>query len=191
MKISKIEPAHYDTEIPVYDVKDVQPNHNFAVAVNNALIISHNCALMDEPRFENKDEEATKAEKAEYLLNLSNFRARINSRFPHFPMPQMFIIPPTGKRNQNVRTQIEKSYSNAYTVTEPLWNVKPVELYSGERFAIAYRASTQSVEFVQNEDDIPVLMRYGYEIIRVPVEYKSDFEFNALLALRDLAGINI
>ena len=191
MKISKIESVHYDAEIPVYDVKDVQPYHNFAVAADDTLIISHNCMLADEPGFENKEEDAAKAEKADYLLNLSNFRARINSRFPHFPMPQMFIIPPTGKRNQDVRTQIEKSYNNAYTINESLWNIKPIELYSGDRFTIAYRTSTQSVEFVQDDDDIPVLIRYGYEIIKVPVEYKSDFEFNAVLALRDLAGINI
>lgn len=191
MKIIKIESVHYDTEIPVYDVKDVQPNHNFAVAVDNALIISHNCALADEPGFENKEEEQLKAEQAEYLVQLTNIKARITSRFPKVPMPKLFVIPPTAKNATTVRDFIEKQFNDKLVIKEPLWNVKPVELYSGDRFTIAYRTSTQSVEFVQDDDDIPVLMRYGYEIIRVPIEYKFNFEFNALLALRELAGINI
>lgn len=190
MKIIKIEPVHYDTEIPVYDVKDVQPNHNFAVAVDNALIISHNCALADEPGFENKEKEQLKAEQAEYLLQLTNIKARINSRFPKVLMPKLFVIPPTAKNATTVRDFIEKQFNDKLVIKEPLWNVKPAELYSGERFTVAYKVDTKAVEIIDDNDAL-TFSKYGYEIIKVPVEYKQSFEFNALLALRELAGISI
>ena len=81
MKITKIEPIHYEQEIPVYDVVDVQPNHNFAIETGNATCISHNCALMDEPGFESKDEEQLKAEQAEYLVQLTNIESSYSFSF--------------------------------------------------------------------------------------------------------------
>lgn len=190
MKITKIEPIHYEQEIPVYDVVDVQPNHNFAIETGNVICISHNCALMDEPGFESKDEEQLKAEQAEYLLQLTNIDARIKSRFPKVPMPKMFVIPPTAKNANVVKEFIEKPANNKLVINEPLWNVKPAELYSGERFTVAYKVDTKAVEIIDDNDAL-TFDKYGYEIIKVPVEYKHNFEFNALLALKDLGGVNI
>lgn len=190
MKISKIEPIHYDTEIPVYDVVDVQPNHNFAIKTHNATCISHNCAFMDEPGFENIDEEQLKLEQTEYLRQLTNIKARIKSRFPKVPMPKLFVIPPTAKNATIIRDFIEKHYNDKLVIKEPLWNVKPVELYSGDRFTLAYKIDTKAVEIIDDNDAL-TFSKYEYEIIKVPVEYKQSFEFNALLALRELAGINI
>lgn len=190
MKISKIEPIHYEQEIPVYDVVDVQPNHNFAIKTGNAMCISHNCSLMDEPGFENQEEEQLKAEQAEYLLQLTNIEARIKSRFPKVPMPKMFLIPPTAKNTTVVREFIEKPANNKLVINEPLWNVKPAELYSGERFTLAYKIDTKAVEIIDDNDAL-AFSKYGYEIIKVPVEYKHSFELNALLALKDIGGINI
>lgn len=190
MKIAKIEPIHYEQEIPVYDVTDVQPNHNFVMKTGNARCISHNCALMDEPGFESKDDEQLKAEQAEYLLQLTNIEARIKSRFPKVPMPKMFLIPPTAKNATTIREFIKKQFDGKLVINEPLWNVKPAELYSGERFTIAYKIATKAVEIIDDNDAL-TFNKYGYEIIKVPVEYKREFEFNALLALKDIGGINI
>lgn len=190
MKIAKIEPIHYEQEIPVYDVTDVQPNHNFVMKTGNAICISHNCALMDEPGFESKDDEQLKAEQADYLLQLTNIEARIKSRFPKVPMPKLFLIPPTVKNAMVVKEFIEKPANDKLVINEPLWNVKPAELYSGERFTVAYKIATKAVEIIDDNDAL-TFNKYGYEIIKVPVEYKREFEFNALLALNDIGGINI
>ena len=190
MKIIKIEPVHYEQEIPVYDVVDVQPNHNFAIETGNAKCISHNCSLMDEPGFESKEEEQLKAEQAEYLVQLTNIEARIKSRFPKVPMPKMFLIPPTAKNVTIVRDFIEKPANNKLIIKEPLWNVKPAELYSGERFTVAYKVDNKAVEIIDDNDAL-AFSKDGYEIIKVPVEYKHAFELNALLALKDIGGVNI
>lgn len=107
MKITKIEPIHYEQEIPVYDVVNVQPNHNFAIETGNVTCISHNCAFMDEPGFTSKNEKQLKAKQAEYLLQLTNIEARIKSRFSKVPMPKMFLIPPTAKNATIVREFIK------------------------------------------------------------------------------------
>ena len=52
MKIKKIEKIHHNIPIPVYDVMNVEPEHNFAIALNDGNIgISHNCCALDEVNF--------------------------------------------------------------------------------------------------------------------------------------------
>lgn len=46
MKITKIEKIHYENPIPVYDVVDVQPNHNFAIDSDGYMTIAHNCGFL-------------------------------------------------------------------------------------------------------------------------------------------------
>ena len=44
--ITKIEHIHYDKPIAVYDVKDVQPSHNFAVQTGDLISFVHNCGML-------------------------------------------------------------------------------------------------------------------------------------------------
>ena len=46
MRIMKVEHKHYDEPIPVYDVVDAKPNHNFFIAVGDRQIVSHNCGFL-------------------------------------------------------------------------------------------------------------------------------------------------
>lgn len=46
MKISKIERVHYDEPIPVYDVVNARPNHNFCGVAGDRFIVYHNCGFL-------------------------------------------------------------------------------------------------------------------------------------------------
>lgn len=49
--VSGINFATYQNSIPVYDVINVEPYHNFVVNTGKNFIISHNCGLIDEINF--------------------------------------------------------------------------------------------------------------------------------------------
>lgn len=53
MRIAKIESIHLDTPVPVYDVVNATPYHNFLIKTRSSkrYIISHNCGIMDEVNF--------------------------------------------------------------------------------------------------------------------------------------------
>lgn len=44
--ITKIEHIHYDNPIPVYDVLNVQPSHNFAIQTGDLISYVHNCGML-------------------------------------------------------------------------------------------------------------------------------------------------
>lgn len=46
MKINRITKIQYDESIPVYDVVNAKPYHNFVVKTNDGEIVSHNCAFL-------------------------------------------------------------------------------------------------------------------------------------------------
>ena len=46
MKINSIKKVKMDKAIPVYDVINAKPYHNFVVKTNDGEIVSHNCAFL-------------------------------------------------------------------------------------------------------------------------------------------------
>lgn len=46
MKIARIEHIHYAEEIPVYDVVNASPNHNFCIAGRSGIQVLHNCGFL-------------------------------------------------------------------------------------------------------------------------------------------------
>lgn len=49
--IEKLEHKFFSVPIPVYDVVDVKPSHNFIVKIGDSCLVSHNCAMQDEVSF--------------------------------------------------------------------------------------------------------------------------------------------
>ena len=48
MKIKSIKKIKLEEPIPVYDILNSIPTHDFQICVGDRNIISHNCAFMDE-----------------------------------------------------------------------------------------------------------------------------------------------
>jgi len=69
----------------------------------------------------------------------------------------------------------------------PIWEVKPRHLFSGITFPVAigdaYRASK-----IITHDEIEAYAKDGFKVIKVPVEFRGDFERDLTVSLRDIAG---
>ena len=51
IKVDNVKLLHMRYQIPVYDVLNVEPYHNFIIKSGDNYIVSHNCAIMDELNF--------------------------------------------------------------------------------------------------------------------------------------------
>jgi len=70
------------------------------------------------------------------------------------------------------------------------WDIFPNKNYSGETFPVMVGdIDTQSKMIEPEEKD--KYIKEGMRVIDVPVEYKHDFKWDLVVALRDLAGITV
>ena len=78
-----------------------------------------------------------------------------------------------------------KTDPTIFAMSHAIWDVLPKDTYSGEKFLLEVGNEVkssiviQSLEEAQDEEDV----------IKVPVEYRSDFERDPEAALRDYAGV--
>lgn len=151
-------------------------------------------AMLDEVNFTPGSN--TMIEKSKIMQTYSSVKARIKSRFIKNGrlLGKMFLV--SSKRAENdfleVYLQRRKGESDAgklFVVDEPLWVVKPSDTYSGKKFRVAYGSKQLTPRVVEPGDDINALREMGFEILEVPIEFESDFRFNIVTALQDLAGV--
>ena len=75
MKIVSVTRERMSEPVPVYDVIDTGPLHNFIVKTNSSSVISHNC--LDEVSFS----KAPKGSKNSVMDMYRSIRRRMESRF--------------------------------------------------------------------------------------------------------------
>lgn len=193
MKIIRVEHIEHEKPIPVYDVIDAKPNHNFCVRVGEHRIISHNCGMLDEVNFAPGSNVVF--EKSKIMQTYSSVKARIKSRFIKDGklLGKMFLVSSKKAESDFLEVYLEKRKKDPdadrlFIVDEPLWVVKPSTTYSGKMFKVAYGAKQLEPMIVGPKEDIDNLIRMGYQILDVPIEFRGDFELNIITALQDLAG---
>ena len=71
---------------------------------------------------------------------------------------------------------------------DPLWEVKPRELYRSEVFQVAVGDRFKEPFVLTEGQDADELEKQGYEIIEPPVDFKKAFMLDVNGALRDIAG---
>lgn len=130
------------------------------------------------------------------MQTYSSVKARIKSRFIKDGklLGKMFMVSSKHAEHDFLevylqRRRNEPDSNTLYVVDEPLWVVKPANTYSGKTFQVAYGAKQLMPQIVEPGDDIEYLKKMGYKILDVPVEFESDFRFNIVVSLQDLAGI--
>lgn len=194
MKIAKIEQVHHPTPIPVYDVVQAKPAHNFAVYSSNTELVAHNCGFLDEVNFAPGANAAL--EKSKIMQTYSSVKARIKSRFIKDGklLGKMFMVSSKHAEHDFLEVYLQRRRKEAdshklFIVDEPLWVVKPSSTYSGKTFQVAYGAKQLMPKIVEPGEDVDNLVRMGYKILDVPIEFESDFKFNIVVSLQDLAGI--
>lgn len=199
MKIKKIEKIHYDEPIPVYDVLDAKPAHNFVVATNSGGIVAHNCAFIDEINFAKsgvKDIQKAKRRIKE-LYDVVVARVEGTFRLEGVVWGKIFAV--SSKKSdqdfleERVNTQLAAGNEHLLVFDEPQWEILPEGTFSPERFYIAIGDKHKKGFVVENDspEALHDLEVQGYKLLQVPLDMKTNFISDFDVALRDLAGISV
>ncbi len=196
---TKVESVHYDHPIPVYDVCNVLPYHNFAIAGNHFDMISHNCAFIDEINFAKsgvKDISKAKARIKE-LYDVVVARIEGTFRLDGIVWGKLFAIS-SKKSDQDfledrIHNQLAAGNQHLVVFDAPQWEILPEGTFSAERFWLAVGDKHHKGFVVDNDSDeaLQELKDQGYKLLQVPVDMKTNFLSDYDVALRDLAGISV
>ena len=193
MKIKSIRKISLDAPVPVYDILDSQPYHNFLIKTRSGYVISHNCAMLDELDFA-KGQDAS-IEKSAIMKLYSSVKRRIESRFMRKGRVPglLFLVSSKNDANDFLETYIKINRDNPQLmiIDEPLWVVKAsVGNYSGKTFKVAVGNRYYKSKILTEDDDWEAIGQ-AQRVIDVPVEHYEAFKLNLNLALADIAGIAI
>ena len=198
IKIKGINKIILDNPVPVYDVINSLPYHNFVVNTNDKQIVSHNCALLDEVSFSPGQD--SNYINSKIMTLYANIRGRIDSRFivNGKNYGKLFLV--SSKSTEHafleayIADQVKKGYP-IYVVDRPIWEIKP-NAYSGKTFKVAVGNKFLPSRIVRgiSEEEIKesceAYQRQGLKIIDVPVELMQSFDQDIDRALQDKAGIS-
>lgn len=199
MKVAKVERISCSDPIPVYDVVDVQPHHNFIVHSNSDMVV-HNCGMMDEMNFARAGvKDITKAK--EHMKDLYNtVSARVKGTFRQGGEVYGKLFAVSSKRSDSDFMEIYmQNQMNAgagdhmYVSDAPQWEVLPPDMFQKKTFTIAVGDRYHKGFVVDDESDkaLEELTNSGYTLLHPPIDMRSDFVADFDIALRDLAGISV
>lgn len=198
--IKSINTVKLEAATPVYDVINVEPYHNFAIVVGDSILVSHNC-IMDEINFSRagvKDINISKQHMKD-LYNTAN--ARITGTFKLRGEVYGKLISSSSKNTDNdylsehIQTQLDAGNTHMYLVDKPQWEVLPKSMFSEDTFHITVgdRYKRGFVVPKENEDELH-LREYenqGYQLLTIPLDFRTSFLADYDIALRDIAGISV
>lgn len=200
MKIKSIETIQHDSPIPVYDVLDVQPNHNFVIA-SNSLLVSHNCAAIDECNFAKSGVKDIGIAKSTMKNLYDTINARISGTFRLNGEVYGKMITSSSKNtdcdflSSHIENQLNSGNTALYLVDEPQWKILPKEMFSDETFHFTvgdrYKKGFVIPEQDDNEEHRREYESQGYKVIEAPAELRKNFLADYDIALRDIAGISV
>lgn len=176
-------------------VKPVSGEETAAIGQN---VIS---AILDEVNFMNvvdKSQRSIDGGTYNQAIALYNSIARRRkSRFlSHGRLPGMVCIVSsrrypgqfTDKKEAEAKKQLrDTGKTSIYIYDKRVWEIKPWE-FSGENFLIFVGDWTRKPRILHREDTITEQDRHL--VMRIPVEFKDEFERDMLNALRDIAGVS-
>lgn len=201
MKIKSIQKIEYAEPIPVYDVIDVQPNHNFVVMTSSSAIVSHNCCLMDETNFAKAGIKDIAIAK-QHMKNLyDTANARISGTFRVGGEVYGKLIASSSKNtdsdflSDHIEKQLNSGNTHLYLVDEPQWKILPKEMFSNEVFHFTvgdrYKRGFVIPEENDDEEHRKEYEEQGYKVIEAPAELRKNFLADYDISLRDIAGISV
>ena len=120
----------------------------------------------------------------------------MKTRFIHNGKNPTLMILASSKRSEksfleeHMKKKLQDDSERALIVDKPVWEVKPKETYCGKTFNVAVGNRFLVSEIMPEEASIDDYAARGYNIIKVPIEFKEDFKDNIDRALCDFAGIS-
>lgn len=200
--VSEVNNKSFDVPVPVYDVVNVEPHHNFLVydSTSKSYVISHNC-LMDEVNFSQAGIKDINKAKVHMKQMYDTANARITGTFKIRGQVYGKMFTCSSKNSDSdylsdyVENQLNAGNTSLYLVDEPQWKVLPPEMFSTDTFYIAVgdRYKKGFVVSDENSDEIH-LQAYrdeGYNVVEVPRDFLSNFKSDFDISLRDIAGIAV
>ena len=120
----------------------------------------------------------------------------MKTRFLHNGKSPALLCLASSKRSEksflevHMKKKLETEKDNVLIVDKAVWEIKPPETYSGERFNVALGNKFLVSQVLFDFDDVNVWKDKGYKILSVPVEFKPNFLEDIDRALCDYAGIS-
>lgn len=120
----------------------------------------------------------------------------MKTRFLHNGKSPALLCLASSKRSEksflevHMKKKLETEKENVLIVDKAIWDIKPPETYSGERFNVALGNKFLMSQVLFDFDDVGVWKEKGYRILSVPVEFKPNFLEDIDRALCDYAGIS-
>lgn len=196
MRIKSITRITHETPVPVYDVIDCKPFHNF-ISTNGVVL--HNCDEVNFSKAGVKDVNKAKSHMQD-LYNTVADRVKGTFRVEGEVHGKIFAI--SSKRSDSdfmeiyMQNQIEAGAGDhMYICDAPQWEVLPKSMFHDETFTIAVGDRSMRGFVVPAQDDNPEaladLEKQGYKLLHPPIDMKSQFTADFDIALRDLAGISV
>lgn len=133
-------------------------------------------------------------QKSKIMNTYRSVKRRMQSRFIRGGVlsAKLFLVSSKKSEQDFLETYIEtvRDDPHAIIVDEPQWVIKPAGTYSGRTFKVAVGDKIRKSKIVKDEDDLEDLLKAGYRVIDVPIEFKRDFIRDVDQSLMEFAGIS-
>lgn len=198
--VQKVRLSNY---VPVYDVINAGSCHNFLVYddVSDCCIVSHNCCLLDEVNFTKAGIKDINKAKVSMKKLYDTANARITGTFKLGGQVYGKMFTCSSKNSDSdylsdhIETQLNAGNTTMYLVDEPQWKVLPKEMFSKDTFYIAvgdrYKKGFVIDDKNSDEEHLNSYRNEGYQLLKVPRDFVSNFRSDFDIALRDIAGISV
>ena len=191
MRVKRITKVELTEEIPVYDVLNAKPYHNFIIKSNSGGVVAHNCGFLDEMEFAPGAD--AKMEQSKIMKLYTTIKRRMESRYMKLgQLPGMLFLVSSKKSDSDFLEQYLKRNKDKpylYIVDEPIWVVKADQgKYSGKTFKVAIGNTYLKSKILADNESAEPYIANGQEVIDVPIEHRDAFELDINSALMDIAG---
>lgn len=190
----------YTGKIPVYDVINAAPFHNFIVC-DNSSFVAHNCVVFDEVNFASAGIKDISKSKARMKAKYDTLVARVTGTFVRNGevFGKIYVISSKNSDSDFMEEYIEQQKKagnpHMYIFDRPQWEVWPKSKYSSDKMFKIALGGKKLKSFVVPDDTPPQglleLEDQGYKLLDVPEDNKTRFLADFDIALRDIAGISV
>ena len=182
------------------------PPHNIAITFGSkgehALGQQIYCAFMDEVDFKQGSKGVSALDQSNKIMGAyRTIKTRINSRFikNNVQYGKLFLVSSKKSEQDFLESYVAevkrgKDSDKMMVVDEPQWVIKPKGTFNSKTFPVAVgnrSLKSRMLPEETTEEEKQALIKQGYRILEVPLNFRHDFSIDINAALMDLAGISV